>query len=131
MPIDVRSVEDFDAALAPDAERFIPALMMTTNDPLQQLHMEKIIAFQARNRLPGMFQARENVVAGGLMSYGASLPNLFQARRRLCAPHPDRHQACRSAGRAADHFPARGQPPDRRGARADDTGISSCCAPTR
>ena len=30
------------------------------------------------NRLPGMFQVRENIVAGGLMSYGASLPDLFR-----------------------------------------------------
>jgi putative ABC transport system substrate-binding protein len=75
--IDVRSVEDFDAAFAHMLTQH-PDVMMTTNDPLQQLHMEKIIAFQAKNRLPGMFQARENVVAGGLMSYGASLPDLFK-----------------------------------------------------
>jgi len=30
------------------------------------------------NRLPGLFQYRENVVAGGLMSYGPSLPDLFR-----------------------------------------------------
>src|SRR5262249_5804465 len=29
-------------------------------------------------RLPGMFQVRENVVSGGLISYGASLPDLFR-----------------------------------------------------
>ena len=28
--------------------------------------------------MPGMFQVRANVVSGGLMSYGASLPDLFQ-----------------------------------------------------
>ena len=28
--------------------------------------------------MPGLFQARENVVAGGFMSYGASLPDLFR-----------------------------------------------------
>jgi putative ABC transport system substrate-binding protein len=34
--------------------------------------------FLARNRLPGAYQMRENVVAGGLMSYGANLPDLFR-----------------------------------------------------
>ena len=77
IPIDVRSVEDFDAAVVHMLTQH-PDVMITTNDPLQQLHMERIIAFQANNRLPGMFQARENVVAGGLMSYGASLPDLFK-----------------------------------------------------
>ena len=28
--------------------------------------------------LPGMFQNRDNVAAGGLMSYGASFPDLFR-----------------------------------------------------
>jgi ABC-type uncharacterized transport system substrate-binding protein len=40
------------------------------------LHIGWIIDFLARNRLPGMYQVKENVVAGGLMSYGASLPDL-------------------------------------------------------
>jgi putative tryptophan/tyrosine transport system substrate-binding protein len=40
--------------------------------------MREIIAFLAQNKLPGMFQSRENVVAGGLISYGASLPDLFR-----------------------------------------------------
>jgi putative tryptophan/tyrosine transport system substrate-binding protein len=32
--------------------------------------------FLAKNRLPGMFQSKESVAAGGLM--GASLPDLFR-----------------------------------------------------
>ena len=51
---------------------------MVTGDPLHQLHVGRIINFLANNRLPGLFQFRENVVAGGLMSYGASLPDLFR-----------------------------------------------------
>jgi putative ABC transport system substrate-binding protein len=47
-----------------------------TADPLHQLHIGWIIDFLARNRLPGAYHMRENVVAGGLMSYGASLPDL-------------------------------------------------------
>jgi putative ABC transport system substrate-binding protein len=51
---------------------------MVTGDPVHQLHVGRIINFLANNRLPGLFQYRENVVAGGLMSYGASLPDLFR-----------------------------------------------------
>ena len=32
----------------------------------------------AQHRLPGMFYAKENVAAGGLMAYGASVPDLFR-----------------------------------------------------
>jgi putative ABC transport system substrate-binding protein len=51
---------------------------MVTGDPVSQLHIGQIIDFLATNRLPAMFFLRENVVAGGLMSYGASLPDLFR-----------------------------------------------------
>ena len=45
------------------------------------------------NRLPGMFQAKENVAAGGFMAYGASVPDLFRraagyARRILQGTKP-------------------------------------------
>jgi putative ABC transport system substrate-binding protein len=32
----------------------------------------------AKNRIAGMFQSKENVTAGGLMAYGASVPDLFR-----------------------------------------------------
>src|SRR5262249_55711827 len=34
--------------------------------------------FMAKNRLPAIYQLSENVHAGGLMSYGASQPDLFR-----------------------------------------------------
>jgi putative tryptophan/tyrosine transport system substrate-binding protein len=37
-----------------------------------------IVELAANNRLPGMYQAREFVDAGGLMSYGANLDDLFR-----------------------------------------------------
>jgi putative tryptophan/tyrosine transport system substrate-binding protein len=36
------------------------------------------MAFAAQHRLPALYQLRENVEAGGLMSYGASQPELFR-----------------------------------------------------
>ena len=53
------------------------AFLMTA-DPLHQLSIRRIIDFLTHNRLPGMFLTREVVVAGGFMSYGASLPELFR-----------------------------------------------------
>src|SRR5262249_35038216 len=52
--------------------------LLVSNDPLHQLHIDWIIAFLAQHRLPGMFYAKENVAAGGLMAYGASVPDLFR-----------------------------------------------------
>ena len=38
----------------------------------------RIVEFAANNRLPGIYQAREFVDVGGLMSYGANLDDLFR-----------------------------------------------------
>jgi putative ABC transport system substrate-binding protein len=38
----------------------------------------QIVSLAASSRLPAMYQAREFVDAGGLMSYGANLPDLFR-----------------------------------------------------
>jgi putative tryptophan/tyrosine transport system substrate-binding protein len=73
----VRSSEEFDTAFAAMMRERPDAFTMTA-DSLHQLHIGWIIDFLARNRLPAAYQVRENVVAGGLMSYGASMPDLFR-----------------------------------------------------
>src|SRR5262249_31310501 len=45
---------------------------------LHRLPSGCISSFLASRRLPAMYQVRENVVAGGLLSYGPSLPDLFR-----------------------------------------------------
>jgi putative ABC transport system substrate-binding protein len=77
IPVEVRSVVDFDPAFAAML-RERPDVVMVTNDPFQQLHIGRIVEFLANNRLPGMFQNKENVAAGGLMAYGPSVPDLFR-----------------------------------------------------
>lgn len=68
---------DFDRVFAQmTADR--PDALLTTNDPFQQLHMGAVIDFLLKNRIAGIFQIRQNVVQGGLMSYGASFPDLFR-----------------------------------------------------
>ena len=71
----VRSSDEFDSAFAAMMGERPDAFTMTA-DLLHQLHIGWIIDFLAKNRLPGMYLLRENVVAGGLMSYGASFPDL-------------------------------------------------------
>ena len=73
----VRSSNEFDSAFAAMMRQRPDAFTMTA-DLLHQLHIGWIIDFLARNRLPGMYQLREHVVAGGLMSYGASWPDLYR-----------------------------------------------------
>src|SRR5215467_995874 len=75
--IEVGSGTDFAGAFTAML-RETPDALLVSNDPLHQLHIDWIIDFLAQHRLPGMFQAKENVAAGGLMAYGASVPDLFR-----------------------------------------------------
>ena len=75
--VSVHRADELDGALTA-MMREHPDGLMVGGDALHQLHLGRIINFLANNRLPGLFQQRENVVAGGFMSYGASLPDLFR-----------------------------------------------------
>jgi hypothetical protein len=75
--LEARTVVDFDRVFA-QMSTDPPDAVLVTSDPTQQAHMPAIIDFLLMNRIPGLFQVREHVVAGGLMSYGVSLSDLFQ-----------------------------------------------------
>ena len=75
--VEFGSASDLDAALAVMLRERTEVLLVS-NDPLHQLHVGRIIDFLAKNRIAGMFQSKEHVAAGGLMAYGASLPDLFR-----------------------------------------------------
>jgi putative ABC transport system substrate-binding protein len=75
--VEVRSPAEFTSAFA-TMMRERPDALMITADALIQQHVGQILDFAAQHRLPVMAMIRENVVAGALMSYGASLPELFR-----------------------------------------------------
>ena len=124
------SSDELESAFAAMMQERPDAFTMT-GDPFHQLHVPWIIDFLARHRLPAMYQLRENVLAGGLMSYGASSARLVSACRPLRAQDFARRQAGGLAGGAAGQIRSGGQPQDRKGTRLDDPRNPSCCAPTR
>ncbi len=75
--LEARTVVDFDRVFAQMlSDR--PDAVLTTSDPLHLAHMPAVIDFLLKSRIAGLFQIRENVIAGGLMSYGVSLADLFR-----------------------------------------------------
>jgi putative ABC transport system substrate-binding protein len=71
------SADDYGAAFAAIAKERPDALFVAESTP-NFAQRKRIVDFAARNRLPSMFHAKEFVDAGGLMSYGADLPDLFR-----------------------------------------------------
>jgi putative tryptophan/tyrosine transport system substrate-binding protein len=69
-------------------------------DPLIVTNRLRISRFALAARLPTMHGQRENVAAGGLLSYGPNFPDLH----RRAADYVDKilREARRSSGRAAD-----------------------------
>ena len=80
-PLDVRRADDIAPAFAALDGR-ADALYVTA-DPLFFNNMLAISALALKARLPDMYSFREEVVAGGLLSYGASFPDLFRRAAEL------------------------------------------------
>jgi putative ABC transport system substrate-binding protein len=73
--IEARSREELEQSFATMKQSRPSALLMTA-DGVHQRYIARIVAFTSETRLPAMYQLREGVERGGLMSYGASLPDL-------------------------------------------------------
>jgi putative ABC transport system substrate-binding protein len=67
----------FEAAFAAAVERRANALLVSA-DPFFTSVRDQIIALAARHRLPAAYPWREYAVAGGLVSYGASIPEAYR-----------------------------------------------------
>jgi putative ABC transport system substrate-binding protein len=69
---------DLDAAFAAmTAERGDSLIIFPS--PMLYSQYSRIVTFAANSRLPAMYAAREGVEIGGLVSYGANLPDLSRA----------------------------------------------------
>jgi len=70
--IGVHDLIDFEAAFAA-IERGRADALLTLVDPFTREHRKRIVDFAAQRRLPAIYEAREFVESGGLVSYGPSL----------------------------------------------------------
>ncbi len=81
--VQVQSVEvrepkpDFASAFAAITRDRAHALL-TLSQPLMLVYRKQIVDFTATRRMPAIFHTREFVDAGGLMSYGANVPDLYR-----------------------------------------------------
>jgi putative tryptophan/tyrosine transport system substrate-binding protein len=79
---DASRPEDFDGAFEEMVERRAEALLLFSS-PMFYVNYRRIVDLASRQRLPTMYYFREAVEGGGLMCYGADIPDLF----RLTAKH--------------------------------------------
>jgi len=75
--VEVRRPGDFDRAFS-EMARARPEALIAFSDILVLTHRHRIVEFAARHRLPMISETREVAEAGGLLTYGASLPALVR-----------------------------------------------------
>jgi putative tryptophan/tyrosine transport system substrate-binding protein len=68
---------DIDAAFASLPQKHVDALIIGS-DPVFDPRRDRLIALVAQYGVPAIYQFREYTLAGGLMSYGASITDLYQ-----------------------------------------------------
>jgi putative tryptophan/tyrosine transport system substrate-binding protein len=68
---------EIDAAFEAVAQQHI-AVLVVAADPFLDTHRDKIVALAQHHSIPAMYQFREHAVAGGLMSYGINLPDVYR-----------------------------------------------------
>jgi putative ABC transport system substrate-binding protein len=55
-----------------------PLALVVTAEPFTMEHRSRILDFMARNSIPAMYEDSRFVEAGGLMSYGPNLGDVFR-----------------------------------------------------
>jgi putative ABC transport system substrate-binding protein len=68
---------ELDAAFATLLREKVVALLVAS-DPFFDTRLKRFVAFASQHRLPAIYQFRQYAVAGGLMSYGPSLPDAYR-----------------------------------------------------
>jgi putative tryptophan/tyrosine transport system substrate-binding protein len=68
---------DFDAAFQRLVRERVDILLVAT-DPIFESQRHRIVALAAHHAVPTIYALREYAVAGGLMSYGASISDLYR-----------------------------------------------------
>ena len=77
LSVEARSPREIDAAFAKIAIERAEALIVQ-GDAIFLSEKDRIVELAASHKLPAVYQFREFVVVGGLMSYGPALTDLFR-----------------------------------------------------
>jgi putative tryptophan/tyrosine transport system substrate-binding protein len=75
--VEARSDRDFEPAFATFIERQASADIVVASQ-LFDSNRDQLLALAARHKMPAIYQAREYVLDGGLMSYGANHADAFR-----------------------------------------------------
>jgi putative ABC transport system substrate-binding protein len=75
--VEAAKVDDFDAAFSAMAKERVDGLIVMIN-PMYNVQRQHIIERAAKHRLPAIYEWKQFVQSGGLISYGADVPDIYR-----------------------------------------------------
>ena len=81
------SEREIEAAFSTLNQARVDAFLVLS-DPVYTNRRNEVARLQNSYKIPAIYGSREIVVAGGLMSYGASIEGGLSSSGRLCGSHP-------------------------------------------
>jgi putative tryptophan/tyrosine transport system substrate-binding protein len=77
-PCEIRAVDDFEKVFAALNKQRPDGLYSFGAGRVMRPNLKRIVEFALKSRLPAVYGSREDVEAGGLMSYGADLADVYR-----------------------------------------------------
>ena len=75
--LEARTERDLEAVFTTTVQQQAGALLVAADPLLSRLH-DQIVALAARYKVPAIYESREFVAAGGVISYGASIADAYR-----------------------------------------------------
>ncbi|HEV8725413.1 MAG TPA: ABC transporter substrate-binding protein [Candidatus Binatia bacterium] len=76
LPLEAKGVDDIEHAFTV-IKKNRPQALIVLGDPLFGTHLKRIADLASNSRLPAIYGSRDNMGAGGLMSYGTNFDDLY------------------------------------------------------
>ena len=77
LAVEAKRPEEFETAFA-TISKWAPDALLVIDNPMFYFFQKRIVGLTMEAKLPAMFSAKDHVMAGGLMSYGASYLDLYR-----------------------------------------------------
>jgi ABC transporter substrate binding protein len=120
--------DQVDKLFATIAERNIVAILFGASQYFQVV-TNRVVTLAARYRIPALYEWREFVAAGGLVSYSTDRTEFARLGRNIRWAHSQGREGGGLAGHAVDAFRVSHQPQDRQGPRPHGVAVVACpCA---
>ena len=76
-PVEIRTADDFERALASVLKGRAEALVVGSGQFLFT-HQRRVVEFALKHRLPSIYAWKDPVSTGGLVAYGANIPQMYR-----------------------------------------------------